>query len=350
MARPAADRARLAFGLGLTLLAVVAGLALALGPYAIPLVQLPGLVLGQPGGDATAATVLWELRLPRVLLGLACGAGLGLSGAALQGLFRNPLADPGLIGVSSGAALGAAAATLAPAALLLPGTPLLHGALAGLAQPLAAFAGGLLAVAAVQAVAARGGGAPAATLLLAGIAVNALAGAGLGLASFLADDAQLRGLTFWNLGSLAGAGGAALAPAVLLALAGGVALLRQRHALNLLLLGEREAGHLGVAVGALRRRVVAAAALTVGALVSVSGVIGFIGLVAPHLARLLLGPDHRYVLPGAALTGALLLLAADLAARLMVAPAELPVGVLTALIGAPLFLHLIVQDRRGDRG
>ena len=344
MARSAADRARLTFGLGLMLLAVVAGLALALGPYAIPLAQLPGLVFGRPGGDATAATVLWELRLPRVLLGLACGAGLGLSGAALQGLFRNPLADPGLIGVSSGAALGAAAATL------VPGAPFLSGALAGLALPLAAFAGGLLAVAAVYAAAAwGGGGAPAATLLLAGIAVNALAGAGLGLASFLADDAQLRGLTFWNLGSLAGAGGAALAPAVLLALVGGAALLRERRALNLLLLGEREAGHLGVAVGALRHRVVAAAALTVGALVSVSGVIGFIGLVAPHLARLLLGPDHRYVLPGAALAGALLLLVADLAARLLVAPAELPVGVLTALIGAPLFLHLIVQGQRGER-
>ena len=283
--------------------------------------------------------VLLDVRLPRVLLGVLVGAALGVSGAVMQGLFRNPLAEPGLVGVSAGSALGAVAF------IVLGGSLALSPLAGAVALPVAAFAGGLVATALVYRLATRGGRTAVATLLLAGVALAALAGAGTGLLLFVADDAQLRTITFWSLGSLGGATWTALAGAAPLLLLALVAAPRLARPLNALLLGEAEAFHLGVRVEREKRVAVGVAALGVGAAVAVSGVIGFVGLVVPHLGRLALGPDHRRLLPASALLGATLLLLADLAARTLVAPAELPIGILTALVGAPFFLWLLLRER-----
>lgn len=287
--------------------------------------------------------ILWDIRLPRLVLGALVGAGLAVSGAILQGLFRNPLADPALIGVSAGASLGAVLAILFGAAL--------PAALAGIAGPslvpVAAFLGGWATTWGLYRLASRGGRTEVATLLLAGIAVGALAGAMTGALIYLADDAQLRDITFWSLGSLAGANWPQLSvagPILLAALAAAPLLGR---GLNALALGEAAAMHLGLPVERLKSGAILIAAASAGAAVAVSGGIGFVGIVAPHLLRLAIGPDHRLLLPAAALLGATLLTLADIVARLAAAPAELPIGIVTALIGAPVFLWLLLSRRGG---
>lgn len=321
-------------------------LALALGPVSLPLLdtvqalwRLSGLSTASHD-IAQAELIVGQIRLPRALLGLCVGAVLALSGVAMQGLFRNPLADPGLIGVSSGAALGAAVAIVGGAAF--GGLPVW---LAPYLLSLCAFAGGLGVTALVYRLGRRDGQTSVATMLLAGIALTALAGAAIGLFTYLADDATLRTLTFWNLGSLNGASYARLWPLLLVTAAVALWLPRRARALNALLLGESEARHLGFAVERLKRELVFCAALGVGAAVAAAGMIGFIGLVVPHLMRLLVGPDHRLLLPASALAGASLLLLADLLARLLLAPAELPIGIVTALIGAPFFIYLLLRGR-----
>lgn len=328
------------------LLALALWLSLALGPVSLPLgdtlraaLRLAGMPLA-PEGLEQAELILGQIRLPRTLLGLAVGAVLALSGVAMQGLFRNPLADPGLVGVSSGAALGAAVAIVGGAAL------------GGLSENIApyllsacAFAGGLGVTALVYRLGRRDGQTSVVTMLLAGIALNALAFACIGLFTYLADDATLRTLTFWNLGSLNGASYARLWPLLLITGAVALWLPRRAKALNALLLGESEARHLGFEVEKLKRELVLCTALGVGAAVAAAGLIGFIGLVVPHLVRLVAGPDHRILLPASALAGASLLLFADLAARLVLAPAEMPIGIVTALIGAPFFLYLLLRGR-----
>ncbi|MBA1274766.1 iron ABC transporter permease [Pseudomonas azotifigens] len=321
-------------------------LSLALGPVSLAAGDTWRAVLSLAGlGDshpqlAQAELILGQIRLPRTLLGLAVGAVLALTGVAMQGLFRNPLADPGLIGVSSGAALGAAVAIVFGSAL---------GGLPAAFEPYllsaSAFAGGLVVTATVYRLGRRDGQTSVATMLLAGIALTALAGAAIGLFTYLADDATLRTLTFWNLGSLNGASYARLWPLLVIAAAVALWLPRRAAALNALLLGESEARHLGFSVERLKRELVFLTALGVGAAVAAAGLIGFIGLVVPHLIRLLSGPDHRVLLPAAALAGASLLLLADLLARLLLAPAELPIGIVTALLGAPFFLFLLVRGR-----
>lgn len=286
--------------------------------------------------------VLWDIRLPRVVLGALVGATLAVAGATLQGLFRNPLADPALIGVSSGAAL-AAVAVIVLGATVLQG---LNELLGVFTLPLAAFGGGLLTTLLVYRLANVGGRTSVATMLLAGIAINALVGACTGMLTYIADDQQLRSLTFWSMGSLGGANWsqvAAVAPIMILAL---VVLTLQARALDALLLGEAEAGHLGFDAERIKRQCVVWVALAVGMAVAMSGIIGFLGLVVPHLLRLALGPNHRYVLPGSLLLGATLLITADLAARVSVAPAELPIGMLTAVLGGPFFLWLLWRSRR----
>ncbi|PAJ78230.1 FecCD family ABC transporter permease [Burkholderia ubonensis] len=319
------------------LVAAAAVAALCVGAYRIPPAELWAALTGDAAAQQARA-VLLDIRAPRVVLALLVGGGFGAAGAAMQALFRNPLADPGLVGVSSGAALGATTTIVLG--------PALFAASAGAAVlPFAAFAGALAVAALVYRLAASRGRLALPLLLLAGIAINALAGAAIGLLTFGANDAQLRTLTFWSLGSLGGAQWPALA-AVTPCVAIGCALLaRERNALNALQLGETEALHLGVPVQRLKRRVLVAVALAVGALVSCAGIIGFIGLVAPHCIRLACGPDQRIVMPGAALLGALLTLAADLVARTVAAPAEIPLGVLTALLGAPFFLALLWKNR-----
>lgn len=328
------------------LLALALWLSLALGPVSLPLgdtlraaLRLAGLPLADDGLQQ-AELILGQIRVPRTLLGLAVGAVLALCGVAMQGLFRNPLADPGLIGVSSGAALGAAIAIVGGAAM--GGMPELF---APYLLSLCAFLGGLVVTALVYRLGRRNGQTSVTTMLLAGIALNALAFACIGLFTYLADDATLRTLTFWNLGSLNGASYARLWPLLLVTLAVALWLPRRAQALNALLLGESEARHLGVAVERLKRELVFCTALGVGAAVAAAGMIGFIGLVVPHLVRLLVGPDHRVLLPASALAGASLLLLADLFARLILSPAELPIGIVTALIGAPFFLYLLLRGR-----
>jgi len=329
------------------LLVLVLWLSLALGPVSLPLgdtlraaLRLLGLPVAADASVQQAELILSQIRMPRTLLGLAVGMVLALCGVAMQGLFRNPLADPGLVGVSSGAALGAAVAIVGGAAF--GGLP---EAFAPYLLSACAFVGGLLVTALVYRLGRRDGQTNVATMLLAGIALTALAGAAIGLFTYLADDATLRTLTFWNLGSLNGASYARLWPLLLATLAVALWLPRRARALNALLLGESEARHLGFDVERLKRELVFCTALGVGAAVAAAGLIGFIGLVVPHLMRLLVGPDHRLLLPASALAGASLLLLADLVARLALAPAELPIGIVTALIGAPFFLYLLVRGR-----
>jgi iron complex transport system permease protein len=328
------------------LLVLVFWLSLALGPVSLPLgdTLLAGLrLLGLPvnGGDTQQAElILGQIRLPRSLLGIAVGSVLALSGVAMQGLFRNPLADPGLVGVSGGAALGAAFAIVGGSML---------GGLSPAIEPyllsICAFAGGLIVTAVVYRFGRSNGQTNVATMLLAGVAMTAMAGAGVGLFTYLADDATLRTLTFWNLGSLNGASYPRLWPLLIVAVGVALWLPRRAAALNAMLLGESEARHLGFTVERIKLELVLCTALGVGAAVAAAGLIGFIGLVVPHLMRLLVGPDHRVLLPASLLAGASLLLLADLVARLLLAPAELPIGIVTAFIGAPFFLYLLVRGR-----
>lgn len=320
-------------------------LAVGTGAVAIPPAEVLRILargVGLPVGvsaDPAHELVLWTLRLPRVGLAAVVGAALGLSGALMQGLFRNPLADPGLIGVSTGAGLAAAL-------VMVAGAPAVGWA-SVFVLPLAAFAGGLLVTAFVARLAIVDGVVSVPTMLLAGIAANALAAAGTSALVLVADDAALRGINFWMMGSLGGASWPTVTvAAAVTAITAGVAW-RARPMLDALLLGEAEARHLGVDVERTKRALVAAVALSVGAAVALCGVIGFIGLVVPHLVRLAGGPLHHNVLAGSVAGGALLLVLADLAARTVVAPAEIPAGLVTTGLGAPFFLWLLARQRHG---
>lgn len=285
--------------------------------------------------------ILLGVRLPRTCLAVLTGAALAVCGAALQGLFRNPLAAPDLIGVSMGAAL-AAAATIVLGGQLVAYLPL---AATPFLLPLAAFGGGMLVTLLVYRIANRHGRTDVATMLLAGVAMNAITAAGIGFLVFISDDQQLRDLSFWTLGSLGGVTWAKLLPAAPFIALSIVALpLLARH-LNALLLGESEALHLGFHLERTKRLVIALAALGTGAAVALTGVIGFVGLVVPHLVRLVLGPDHRILLPASVLLGASLMLIADLFARTVALPAELPIGILTSCVGGPFFLWLLLRQR-----
>ena len=331
-------------GLALSLL-VVTLLSLAVGAVPIrveAILRILWELLGGSGADTREATVLLGVRLPRVLLAIVVGAGLGTAGAALQGLFRNPLADPGLIGVSGGAAVAAAATIVHGAAL----TAQLPAWLDPWLLPVNAFLGALAVTSIVYAVAWRQEGMDVATLLLSGIALNAITMAGLGLLVFLSNDIQLRSLNLWLLGSLAYAPWPQLVPVIPLVVLAMLGLMSQARPLNALLLGESEAFHIGFPIERVKRRLIVLAALAAGASVALTGIIAFVGLMVPHLVRRLLGPDHRWLLPGSALLGATLLLLADLLARTIVLPAELPVGVITSMVGGPFFLWLLFRGRR----
>lgn len=346
MSRPAATLPVLGC---LAVLALAAALlSVSLGAIRIPVGRVLAVLTGGGADPALArdALVVLTIRLPRTLLGLMIGAGLAVSGAVMQGLFRNPLADPALVGVSSGAGLAAAGIIVLGdrllAALGLTG-PLPYAVL-----PAGAFLGGLGATLVLYALATRSGRTAVATMLLAGIALGALSGALTGLLTFVSDDRQLRDLAFWSLGSLGGATWAkvtASAPLILPVLA---ALPFLGRGLNALVLGEAEAVHLGVPVERLKRACILLVAVAVGASVAAAGVIGFVGLVVPHALRLVIGPGHRLLLPAAALLGGAFLVLADVVARLVAAPAELPIGTVTALVGAPVFLWLLLGRARID--
>lgn len=318
--------------------------SLATGPMTLTMSEsIKALFVGQESGIAAhKLLIVQEIRLPRTLLCIAVGGILGLCGAVMQGLFRNPLADPGIIGVSGGAALGAALAIV----LLTPLSQQWQATLGIGLLPLLAFLGGALTTTLVYLLGTREGGTSVTVMLLAGVAITALSGAVIGLLTYLADDQMLRDLSLWQMGTLA-AGKPADVALALLTLATLIWLfLRDANPLNALLLGEGEARHLGVDVQALKRRLILLTAAGVGVAVAVSGMIGFVGLVVPHLVRLMAGPNHVRLLPLSALLGAALLLGADMLARTLLAPAELPVGIITALLGAPFFIWLLIKGRR----
>ncbi|HEX7815192.1 iron ABC transporter permease [Dyella sp.] len=330
---------------GLSVLLVgMALLALGSGAIGIPASQVLAALWRKAAGEPAQAgdAIVWALRLPRVLMACLVGAALASSGAAMQGLFRNPLVEPGLIGVSSGAALGAIG-------MMVLGGPImasLPAVASSFGVAMAAFVGGLAATCLVYLLGRRRPG--MATLLLAGVAISAVAIAGVGMLTFVANEHQLRDLSFWTLGSLGGTDGwrlAAVAGPMLLPI---VLMLRDARALNALLLGEQDAALLGFQPGRVRARLIVLVAMATSAAVAMCGVIGFVGLLVPHVLRMIWGPDHRLLLPGSALAGATLLVAADTVARVVVAPAELPIGVLTALLGGPFFLWLLMRTRIGE--
>lgn len=319
----------------LSLLALLAAMlaALSVGRFPISAAELPAILLGRD--ESAAALVFWNIRLPRVLAAMLVGAALAAAGAAFQGMFRNPLASPDLLGVSAGASLGAVLG-------IFLGLPV--AAVQGLA-----FAGGIAAVAAVAALAGavRGQGDPVLVLILAGIALGALMGAAISLLKILADPYnQLPAITFWLLGTLSAATRGdmlAAAPPALLGLTG-LFLIRWR--LNLLTLGEDEARSLGVSTGALRAAAVALATLCTAAVTALAGAVGWVGLVVPHMARMLGGPDLRRLVPLSMLLGAAFLLAVDTLAR-SAGRMEVPLGILTAMMGTPLFIWLLARAGRG---
>ncbi len=285
--------------------------------------------------------IIHQIRLPRTLLCMLVGATLAVCGAVMQGLFRNPLAEPGIIGVSAGSSLGAAMAIVLFGSIADQYSTLVNV----LALPVFAFAGGVITTLLVYKLGTAKLGTSVTVMLLAGVAISALSGAGVGYLNFVADDQMLRDLSLWSMGSLAGANRTNIA---LCCVALGLLLIcfrRKAMALNALLLGEAEAKHLGISVQRLKRQLIVLTAFGVGITVSVAGNIGFVGLVVPHLTRMLCGPDHRILIPISALFGALLLLFADMYARIAAAPAELPVGIVTALIGAPFFIYLLFKQR-----
>lgn len=322
----------LLYAAALVTLLVSLALALCLGAVAFAPAELWAWLVG--GGEVQTRLIVGELRLPRALLAAEVGALLAVCGAATQGLFRNPLADPSLIGVSAGAVAGAGAVIV-----LLNH---LQWSLWGLSLvSMGAFAGGILVVVCVYRLASGPAGTSVATMLLAGMAFTFLAGALTNLLEFVADNDMLRRISLWRMGGLDGAdfGRVALLGAVCFAIV--LVLLRQQGPLNALLLGESEARHLGVDVQRLQRTVIVCVALGVGVSVALAGTIAFIGLVVPHMVRMLVGPNHRFLLPLSACMGAVLLVLADTLARTVVAPTELPVGLVTAFIGAPVFISLL---------
>ena len=323
---------------------VILCISILIGPVDISLEDIGQGIMRSLGADSSAmsgsSAIVSVIRIPRVILGAFVGAALGISGAALQGLFRNPLVDPGLIGVSSGGALGASIWIIFGASFSFIPEYLKVFMIA-----VFAFFGSLMAMLLVYQIGSRRGHVSVASMLLAGIAINALAAAALGFLIFVSDDTQLRSINFWTLGSLGGAVWGKIWPSLLIILIASLLILRDAKNLNLFALGEADAKHLGCDTVRLKRRMVVLPALATAAAVSVSGIIGFIGLVAPHLIRLMVGADHRLVLPGSALLGITLILTADILARTAAAPAELPLGIITSLIGAPFFIWLLIRQK-----
>lgn len=341
---PPQDRLGRARTLHLVLLAVLVVVSLASLAIGATGVTLWDALLKLATGEELTRMekiVLFDIRLPRLGMGILVGAALAISGAVMQGLFRNPLADPGIVGVGAGAGLGAILAIvlggLLPAGIAaLVGTYLV---------PVAAFFGAWITTILLYRVSTRHGRTSVATMLLAGIALGALTGAVSGVLVYIADDSQLRDLTFWGMGSLAGASWFKLsvaAPLIAVSLIGASFL---GPALNALALGEATAAHIGIPVQRMKNAAILCVAGATGSAVAVSGGIGFIGIVVPHLLRLASGPDHRPLLINAGLLGASLLVLSDVISRMIVAPAELPIGIITAVLGAPVFLRILLKQR-----
>lgn len=328
--------------LGTALLLVVV-LAASLGAVPLRFVQVARIVLGHLPGVRLAPTwtaqeeaIVLQIRLPRVVTAAAVGWALAVAGTVFQGLLRNPMADPYIIGTSGGAALGATLALLLPVQVLWFGFTLV---------PVAAFAGSLAAVAAVYALARTGPRTPITGLLLAGFALSSLLAAAMSFLMLLSGETMQR-VVLWTMGGMSASGWQQLQVVIPLILLGSLAATLMAADLNAFLVGEDQAAHLGVEVERRKLALLITGSLLTGAAVSVSGLVGFVGLIVPHVARLIFGPDHRLLLPTSALLGSIFLVLADLVARLVLAPSEVPLGVVTATIGAPFFLYLLRRSRQ----
>lgn len=327
----------------LLLLAFISISALFWGAYQMTWLEVGQAILdGISGKNNTSSFLIFHIRLPRILLAGLVGGGLATAGAAIQGLFRNPLAEPSLIGITSGAML------FAVMSIVLFGTMLSSMAAIFLQSTIAiaAFIGGLLTTYLVYIIAGQNGRTNVMTMLLAGIAITAFAAAITGIFIFLSTDEQLRDITFWSLGSVSGANWMQLSIIAPIVIIGVAVLTRYDRALNAILLGEKEAIYLGVAVERIKTRIIFITALLVGVSIAMTGIIGFIGLIIPHFLRLVIGSDYRFLLNGSAILGAIFLILADTLARVIIAPAELPIGIITALVGAPFFLWLLLRTKK----
>lgn len=309
-------------------------LGLSLGSFNI---ELNKILSGD--ADPLQTEVLFNIRLPRVLLAACVGGALGISGAALQGLFRNPLADPGLIGVSAGAAFGAVSA------IVLVNSGLILLQLGSFLVPLAAILGSLLVISLIYILTASFANSGIMYMLLVGIALNAMSTVGIGFLTFVSSDSQLRTLTFWMMGSFGSTSWELLIPSMVLVFITILTLVLNSRKLDIMQLGESEAYRTGVDVLRTRRTIILSSAIMIGTCVSLSGIIGFVGLVVPHIVRLLAGSSHTFLLIGSAIMGTLITVLADLFSRLIIQPAELPIGLATSAIGAPFFLWLVLRLR-----
>ncbi|MGV2384055.1 MAG UNVERIFIED_CONTAM: iron ABC transporter permease [Thermobifida fusca] len=333
----------------LTVLAIALGavalVAAGIGAYHIPPLEVARSVfrgLGLDWGEAAdplADEVLWNVRFPRVVLAMIVGSSLALAGAMMQGIFGNPLAEPGVIGVSSGATVGAVLIIALGASALGYWTVIV-----------ASFLSGMVTTVLVYVLSRSGGRTEVVTLLLTGIAVNAVAGALIGAATYFSEDAELRSITNWQMGSLAAATWSKVAAALPLAVAGIIAAPFFARRLDLLSLGESPARHLGVDVERMRQALIVVIAMLTSSAVAFAGIISFVGLVVPHMVRMIAGPGHRVLLPASVLGGALVLVAADLVARVAAAPQEVPLGIITALVGGPFFFWLLYRTRARQGG
>jgi len=328
--------------LGVLLLAAIL-LATSLGTVSIPLGDIAGITVKRAFGisiggawSETQETIVWQLRLPRVLGAAIVGAALASAGVLFQGLLRNPMADPYLLGTSGGAALTATIALLLPVSFGILGFTLV---------PVAAFFGALIAVLIVYQIARVGSRTPITTLLLAGFATSSMMASAMSFL-MLMNQNTLQRVVLWTMGGISASGWDTLIVVAPLIVVGAVAAFAMAHDLNAFALGEEQAAALGVAVERQKFLTMALGALLTGAAVALSGLVGFVGLIVPHVVRLILGPDHRLLLPAAFLSGAIFLVLADLIARLILAPSELPLGVVTALIGAPFFIYLLRRTKR----
>ncbi|NQZ32096.1 MAG: iron ABC transporter permease [Oceanospirillaceae bacterium] len=325
-------------------------ISVGIGPMKISMYDALSVILAKAGFMESQVSnvvhsIVSSIRLPRSLLAVLVGSSLAVCGAAMQGLFRNPLADPGLIGVTGGASLAAVLM------IVLGGTTFswLYSYLGDYTLMIAAFSGAFCTTMLVSKIATTSFGTSVTSMLLAGIAIGIVTGAGVGILTFMADDAQLRTLTFWAMGSLGGATWSTVLAAGTMISITLFCLPMHAKNLNALLLGESEARHLGVNVEKVKRQIILLAAVGVGASVAVSGMIGFVGLIVPHIVRLTLGPDHRYLIPACAVLGALFLLVADMISRTIIAPAELPIGLITTIIGGPFFIAMLVSRTRSNQ-
>lgn len=325
-------------------------LSVGIGPLPLSPVQSIAVLLKQLGIHLDTSftnqqeIVVTAIRMPRVIFGVFIGATLAICGTAIQGLFRNPLADPALIGISSGAALFTVVMIVLGAQLFQN----IFTILGNYVLSIAAFAGAFLTTILIYRISQAGGKTIVSTMLLAGIAISAMASAGTGIMTLIANDAQLRTITFWNLGSLGGAtwvNVSVLVPLCLICIVGLPALSKP---LNALVLGETNASLLGINVERLKTKAILLTAIGIGVCVSMSGIIGFVGLVTPHIIRKMIGPEHRQVFVASGLLGATLLVIADLVCRTIVAPIEIPIGIATALIGGPFFLYLLLKERKSQ--